>query len=167
MIPLRVTEFCLIPRQCLREENGVYYLSLRRTRLKRENGSARHTIRDDYEVCEYRVPLCLAHEIAWYISQTNETYSSEIDILLDKGTQFELAGITKPNDRHYSAFNLKQLLRRFYKKELCEGFGLRLVDDAENNLAADDIELEAAAIYPYLRIIILTMLLISCRSHKR
>lgn len=128
IIPLRVTEFILTPRNCIRTENGERLLALRRTKLKTNIGTARHTIADDYELCEYPVPDKLADSIQWYINVTADKYQSDIDTLFCKTAQFHLAGVPARNDCHYTAENLKQILSRFYSNVLQTRYGLQIRD---------------------------------------
>lgn len=57
IIPLRVTEFTLTPFDCIRELNGKYYLTLRRSTLKgNENGKKKnHKIDLDYKLQEVEI----------------------------------------------------------------------------------------------------------------
>ena len=125
VIPLRVTEFVLTPRNCIsRGPGGKYIITLRRTRLKTESGSATHTINGDYEKCSYEIPENIYNEISQYIASTADSYDSDIDTLFCKNSQFSLGTVSIRSDRHYTYSNLHQLLTHFYDHVLFGRFGL-------------------------------------------
>lgn len=125
VLPLRVTEFALTPRQCVFKAHGEYRIRVRRTRLKTENGNAKHTIDTDYEITDHPIPESLAKEILAYIDKTNDEYHSDIDTLFSKQTQFRLLKVILPAN-HYTVSNLQQLLNRFYERVLVDRFGLTI-----------------------------------------
>lgn len=66
MLPLRATEFLLIPSDCLCHEDGKYIITIRRTLLKKRRKKITYRIRSDYEKKEYEIPEWLASEILHY-----------------------------------------------------------------------------------------------------
>lgn len=114
-IPLRPTEITLTPRQCLRVEGDRQYLSLRRTKLKGKIKSSDYCISDDYEICEYQIPMDIAEDIKCYLDATSSTYQSDIDTLFSKCDQFSYAGVFHQSDNRYSSANLRQCLALFLR----------------------------------------------------
>ncbi len=72
ILPLRPREFLLTPYKCLRQdENGNYYLTIRRTMMKGSNGKkVTHKIEFDYKPQEYRISHHIGSEVDWYKTQT-------------------------------------------------------------------------------------------------
>lgn len=141
IIPLRVAEFILTPRNCIRSIQGELLLSLRRTKQKAHPGTAHHNIPGDYELCEYPVPSKMAESIQWYINVTSGNYRSDIDTLFCKTTQFVLSQTTCKNDNHYTPENLRALLAKFYRDIFVGRYGLRLVNnDTDGTLGENEIE---------------------------
>ncbi len=113
IIPLRPLETVLTPRDCIRVEDGKYYLTLRRTKLKGTTKAVSYKLKLDYELCKYQVPADLGEIILWYINASSQTYKSDIDILFDKTTQFRFSNVSISSDNHYTYENLRELLHRF------------------------------------------------------
>jgi len=66
ILPLRPTELLVTPWDCVRQSDGQYYLTIRRTKLKKRKGSLGYRVVTDYSACTYEVPAALAEEILWY-----------------------------------------------------------------------------------------------------
>ncbi len=66
ILPLRVTEFLLTPYDCLSEDGGKYYLTIRRTKLKKGRRKLAYKVEQDYELFRYEIPEQLYNEILWY-----------------------------------------------------------------------------------------------------
>lgn len=138
VIPLRVTEFVLTPRDCISEVQGKYYIELRRTRLKSQNGAATHTIEGDYELCRYEITETIYNEIFLYQVATNDAYDSDIDTLFCKTSQFTISRIRLKSDRHYTYTNLFQLLSQFYDRILAKKYGLNIVQNVDDEILPDN-----------------------------
>lgn len=116
ILPLRVTEFLLTPRNCLEiSDNGDDVLTIRRTKLKGGVEKITYRISGDYEYKKYVIPGKLAKEISTYLKATEKMRQSEIGTLILRephcnylGKSMELA------DRYYSYINLNICLQRFY-----------------------------------------------------
>ena len=63
ILPLRPTEFLLTPYNCLTIRDGQYFLTIRRTALKKGRGRRGYRIDSDYKTFEYIIPVSLAAEI--------------------------------------------------------------------------------------------------------
>lgn len=66
ILPLRATEFLLIPDDCIHDREGKWILTVRRTKLKKKLQKVGYTIDADYTLHEYEVPEWLAGEILAY-----------------------------------------------------------------------------------------------------
>lgn len=66
ILPLRVTEFLLTPYNCLEKDGEKYYLTIRRTKLKKGRRKLAYKVAYDYELCRYEIPERLYREISWY-----------------------------------------------------------------------------------------------------
>lgn len=139
IIPLRVTEFTLIPRDCVYEQNGEYYIRLRRTKLKSNQGSAHYKIADDYEVCKYAIPANLYFAILSYKEDTDPAYHSDIDTLFSRPTQAMYTN-TRFNIQHYTYRDLKRLLNLFYSQVLSTKYHLVIAREDADELSIEEIE---------------------------
>ena len=121
VLPLRPTEFLMMPRECLSLQGESECVSVRRTRLK---GGAKltYTIEGDFEVKKYPVSRELAGEIRWYMEMTDRMEASPVGALFrreacvrykrwDKGTAVDTA---------YSYSNLSNALKIF-RQEVLQG----------------------------------------------
>ena len=129
ILPLRVTEFILTPRQCIVKRENAWMIRVRRTKLKGKNAQAKHTIADDYEILEYPIRDDLASEINVYIDATEDEYASDIDSIFSKRTQLRLTNLPfSNNNTNYTTNNLYQLLNRFYTDIMQLRYSLNLVE---------------------------------------
>ncbi len=71
ILPLRPTEFILLPRDCIQGGPGNYTITIRRTLLKKHKGAITYRIDGDYKKDTYPVPDSLAREILFYVSHTS------------------------------------------------------------------------------------------------
>ncbi len=81
VLPLRVTEFLLTPRDCIRATDRGYLITVRRTRLKGGNSLMSYRIAPDYDKKTYPVSSDIAEEILWYKDVTRSMRPSPIDSL--------------------------------------------------------------------------------------
>lgn len=90
ILPLRVTEFLVTPRDCLRQKDGGYLLSVRRTKLKKGGRKKlSYKVESDFLLQSYEIPEWLFREIKNYLSVTEgENHLPELGTLLipDKHT---------------------------------------------------------------------------------
>lgn len=85
VLPLRPTEFLLTPEDCLRQDGNGWVLSVRRTRNKKAQGKRSYRVEDDYEICEYSIPVDLAQEIRGYQAAVRPYRKPENSALLLPG----------------------------------------------------------------------------------
>lgn len=145
ILPLRPTEFVLIPRNCLEQYDTGYYLTIRRTKLKGEKLMAEYRIDKDYEIHRYQIPAMLAHEIQSYITKTEPYVNSDIGTLLCQRYQYKRLGLIKSNNSpHYTYDNLRQCLSYFYEDIVHKSNSLLVIEKAsdfgEHTLMENEIE---------------------------
>ena len=117
ILPLRVTEFLLTPRNCL--EGNV--LTVRRTKLKGGGAGICYRIADDYECCRYSVSDRLANEVRWYLSETAQMCGTELDTLLLLEPRKARLGKNAPiRNRYYTYDDLSDTLRCFLTEATAE-----------------------------------------------
>ena len=139
VLPLRPTECVLTPRNCIREMHGKYYITVRRTKLKGKRQSSKYSIASDYDLKEYPITNHLAKNIQFYLSATQDIYTSDIDVLFCKSSQFESIAPSCENDHHYTYSNLNQCLSYFYRDVIVRKYGYNIVSGHDNLL---DYEIE-------------------------
>ena len=81
ILPLRPTEFLLIPRDCLTLQNGADILTVRRTRMKKQHRKVSYRIQKDYQEYHYEIPGWMAREIRAYQSVTESKDPSSVGTL--------------------------------------------------------------------------------------
>jgi len=110
ILPLRVTEFLLIPRNCL--QGNV--LTVRRTKLKGSGITISYRIADDYECCRYSISNRLANEIRWYLGETRHMRSTDLGtLLLLEPRNMRIGTNSPPRNRYLSYDDLSDTLRCF------------------------------------------------------
>ena len=70
VLPLRVTEFLLTPRDCLSRRNGKFLLSIRRTKLKKGGRRLSYTVESDYFLQTYEIQEDLFRAVRAYREAT-------------------------------------------------------------------------------------------------
>lgn len=118
ILPLRPTEFLLIPRDCLEiGNNGENILTIRRTKLKGRSEKIAYRIKDDYECKKYVIADALAAELHSYMKATRNMQETSIDTLFLQEPHYHYFGTqTKPASKYYSYANLNTCLRYFYQE---------------------------------------------------
>lgn len=122
ILPLRPTEFLMMPRDCLVCSGDENFITVRRTRLKGGNSRITYSIEGDFEKKLYPVSWRLAKEIKWYQELTNGMHPSPIGALFrrEASSYYEKwdkrAAITLP----YGYMNLSFALKVFYREALSE-----------------------------------------------
>lgn len=110
ILPLRPTEFLLMPRDCIRNDGDKDWITVRRTRIKGGNSRLSYKISGDYELCSYPVSDVLAYEILWYVQKTENWSPTVLDTLfrlpVSDGEQIQFLG-----------YNVMcRLLKNFYQE---------------------------------------------------
>jgi hypothetical protein len=118
ILPLRITEFLLTPRDCLDiDDKGEHVLTVRRTRLKGGFKKVAYRIVEDYEYKKYIINESLAAELRSYIKSTDKMNKTEIDTLFLQKPHFQYIGTKVPSkNRYYNYDNLRICLSLFYQE---------------------------------------------------
>lgn len=120
VIPLRPSEFLLLPRGCITKDQGEIHIIVRRTKLKGGNEKIAYRIDEDYEKRMYPFPGKLSTEIVWYQNKTEHMSAPSFDVLFRREAHDQsrfIHGGTK-GERSYSYANLRTCLQLFYKTVL-------------------------------------------------
>lgn len=122
ILPLRPTEFLMMPRDCLTCSGDEDFVTVRRTRMKGGNSRITYSIDGDFEKKSYPVSRKLAKEIKWYKKMTNDMEPSPIGALFSReaSSRYEKwdkrASVALP----YGYMNLSFALKVFYREVLAE-----------------------------------------------
>lgn len=81
VLPLRVTEFLMTPRDCIQSNGQGYLITVRRTRLKGGNSLMSYRIDSDYDKKTYPVSSDIAESVLWYKEVTGTMAPPPIDAL--------------------------------------------------------------------------------------
>lgn len=81
VLPLRVTEFLVMPRECIQKTAQGYLVTVRRTRLKGGHTLMTYHLDDDYVKKAYPISDKIAGEICWYREKTSQDVPPPIDVL--------------------------------------------------------------------------------------
>lgn len=137
IIPIRPTEFVLIPRNCLQKKNGEYYLTIRRTNLKGHKKEIHNKIDLDYRRDFIPIPEKIAKEIECYIEQTKDFSKCEINTLFNKEAHYLKYNnmLVSNRSRYYTYFYLRKALQLFYEEIIKKKYGLRIVDKSDRYLS--------------------------------
>lgn len=131
MLPLRVTEFLLTPRNCLEERSGEYFITVRRSKLKSsERKKVAYRVAEDYDLHTYGINHNLANELQIYLKNTEKSRKIELDTLLMTEPHYQyMKG--KPvawGKRYYSYRNLINCMQYFYRDVIEPGnFGIQQI----------------------------------------
>ena len=81
ILPLRVTEFLLTPRDCLEENGGKYVITVRRSKLKGGGKKIAYRVREDYAEYKYEITDGMGRELRNYIDTTANMGATQLDTL--------------------------------------------------------------------------------------
>ena len=141
ILPLRVMEFCLTPFDCLSTKDGNYYITIRRTTLKGNNGSKKvikhyYEIEKDYQLHTYQINRELYDLFSEY-ARAASGFHRNFNLL------FSLVFMQKYNpsshkrdydtDSIFDVEALNKLLSAFYNNVLIKKYGLSLVTETDLN----------------------------------
>lgn len=148
IIPLRVTEFCLTPYDCIRKDGDDTYITIRRTTLKGSGEKVHAYILDnDYNTFEYAIPYKIYELIDTYRIRSKD-FKRNYDLL------FSVAFLKKhsnykdymflEDERIFDDRYLNQLLDLFYTNFVVKN-GYTIVTDSDlldRFLKTDSVELQ-------------------------
>lgn len=137
ILPLRATEFCVTPRDCISTKDGSYYLTIRRSRLK---GSRRndpkireYTLEKDYTLHTYEITKNIYEDILRY-KEITAGFSHPYDTLFSVDHLLSLGvGTLRTADKNkvFGSLELNTLIRDFFDRVIVGMFHLAIVDEAE------------------------------------
>ncbi|MCM3594065.1 hypothetical protein M4D58_26300 [Brevibacillus borstelensis] len=143
-IPLRVSEFIVTPYDCLSEEEGFYYLTVRRTDLKGNATNVTHKVEEDYTLQKIRINEALYRLIQAYRDLVDDydfipnyfyqgyQHTGRRKYLFSqrayyKHLDFKGSTVASSILDFFSVSNLNYLLKRFYRKVIVGMFQYELV----------------------------------------
>ena len=85
VLPLRVTEFLMIPENCITQTGDEFIITVRRTSLKGSDKRMAYKVDEDYEKKNYPVSKRVAKMILWYKGKAGKEEKSPIDVLFRMG----------------------------------------------------------------------------------
>lgn len=135
IIPMRVSEFCVMDRNCIKEENGKFYLTIRRSRMK-GHGLKIYTykIKGDYYECTYEITQWV-YDCIWDYRELTKNEPHLCELLFSARFMAALEGREekmKRPDRLFVKDDLGHLMDRFYEDVVVGHYGYRVV--TENDL---------------------------------
>ena len=142
VIPLRPREFLLTQRECLtKNEEGKYFLHLRRNQLKGGRKNLKYKIDEDYSVDTYQIPAALGMLIEEYIALTDKYSNTELDTLFVTDVHYKKWERSKPfTSRFLTYTNMVTILHYFYHEILHDKYGLTIVSNRiERRLRKNEI----------------------------
>ncbi|EHK2440403.1 hypothetical protein ACV3P1_01675 [Clostridium perfringens] len=152
IIPLRVTEFTLIPYECLINRNGRTYLKIFRSRLKGQNRRVpRHKVSLDYKPYELPVDQEIIRLIEKYNDIVREEYleigikSEKRRFLLSRRLHYNniVCGLDKKeyDESRIDVNILSNLLNKFYREIIKEKYKFSIIKkNSKISIADDEIE---------------------------
>ena len=107
ILPLRVTEFLVTPRNCVQRTGEKFTVLIRRTKLKKAGRKLSYKIESDYRIQQYEIPEWLYREIRRYQDTTaNDPFLPKLDTLLVPECFVPLG--------YFTYVKLEQRLKRFF-----------------------------------------------------
>lgn len=123
ILPLRPTEFLLIPRNCLERAEEEYKLTVRRSARKGNSDRRKrkmYHIDDDYDLYTYTISDKIANAIKWYIDSTNNDYRSSINTLFSITPHWRYLEHTMPVVATYYTYSyMSKCLSEFRRSFMC------------------------------------------------
>jgi len=144
ILPLRPREFLVTPRNCLRQADDGYYLSIRRDRLKGTNRFVTYKLETDYTINEYKIPDKLAKEIQDYLKFTEGFDATDIDTLFVTDYHYHKWKQKKhSNSRFFTYINMNTVLRYFFEEIISQRYGYKVImerNEQTTHLKDDEIQ---------------------------
>ncbi len=139
ILPLRVMEFCLTPFDCLSTKDGNYYITIRRTTLKGNNGSKKvikhyYEIEKDYQLHTYQINrelYDLFNEYAHVSSGYHRNYKLLFSLDFMQMYNPSLHKRDYDKDSIFDDEALNKILSAFYNNVLITEYGLNLVTETD------------------------------------
>ena len=139
-IPLRPTEFVLIPKNCVYIHEDKYYLSLKRNVGKGSNSRkklvSRYGTMNTYEDDVVRIDEELFNLINYYTEIVDKNYPDKNEYLIDKRTyndSFNSRCPAKININKFTSINLRNTLDSFYEEIVCGKYQKKVCTRTQKN----------------------------------
>ena len=118
ILPLRVTELLLTPRNCLDKHDGKYSITVRRSKLKGGGRKLGYRIAEDYEPHKYEIAETLGRELDSYLKATKDMAATQLDtlFLVEPHRKYLSDGTVYRNHRYYSYYDMIACMRSFYEE---------------------------------------------------
>lgn len=134
IIPIRPTEFCLTPRNCLVKKSDGWYMKIRRTKLKGNNKTKTHFIDNDYKLSEIPISDDLAKEINEYLKKTKNCPQDELGTLFLLDTYYKKIGMSPNKRSRYFSYNyLNRTLIYFFDEVIVGKYHLDIEETPSND----------------------------------
>jgi hypothetical protein len=117
ILPLRVTELLLTPRECLEERDGKFIITVRRSKLKGSGRKIAYRIAEDYELCKYEITIGMGYELQRYLDVTDNMAATQLDTLFRIEPHYTyLSAAMELSLGYYTYENLNTCMRSFFKE---------------------------------------------------
>lgn len=134
IIPMRVSEFCVMDLNCIKQERGKYYLTIRRSRMKGHGLKIyTYTIKGDYYECTYEIPRWV-YDCIWDYRKITEKEQHPCGLLFSARFLTKIEGRAekmKRPDRLFVKEDLGHLLECFYENVIIGQYRYQVVTDKD------------------------------------
>ena len=139
VLPLRVTEFSVIPKKCITKKNDKWNLTIRRTAIKGKNDvEKRYKLDTDYKLYVYAISDILAFAINDYKSRSSIYSEADIDsmfsydmYLSSRKVLFPTARDSITEHKYMEVAILNTILKDFFENIVSNKFGYSIVRKEE------------------------------------
>lgn len=146
IIPIRVTEFTVIPKSCLTNKDGKWYITIRRTAMKGNKGiSHRYKLDSDYKKYTYEITYKAALDIQDFQERAKKYEPAKIDSIFSDDMFCKMASsVMKAKVQyvypHMRVSHFYVLLDCFFKYVVRGKFGFYILSLEEANALDKDGE---------------------------
>lgn len=118
ILPLRVTEFLLTPRNCFEEYDGKYSITIRRSKLKGSGKKIAYRIDGDYDLHKYEIGDKLGCDVRNYLETTKNMTPTALDtlFLIEPHRKYLSHRAIHRNRRYYTYQDLSDCMQIFYEE---------------------------------------------------
>lgn len=126
IVPTRVKEFCILPKDCLRHEVDGYYLLVRKINIKGTNKLIYNNIYLDCPI----MPIHISDELATKFLEYQQLMT---DLVGESDSEFFFTNLAtnklygRNADTHFDTRIFRARLKQFYKKVVMDQYGYQLV----------------------------------------
>jgi len=118
ILPLRVTEFLLTPRDCLAVDDGKWSLTIRRSKLKSGGKKIAYRVGEDYAEYKYEITGAMGRELREYIEATSDMGATLLGTLFltEPHCRYLNDRSSPRNRRYYSYQDLSACMQLFFEE---------------------------------------------------